>query len=90
VKALLDFLPENQVEGAVIFTGDAEFKTIRPEGIFTPLEFVTRLSGLKNEIITENRLQFCVGRLEYHRLALTKETDTEHQQYLQKKFGNPP
>lgn len=89
VKALLDFLPEEQIDGAVIFTGDAEFKTNRPDGVFTISEFVARLGKLKNEIITENRLQFCVGRLECRRFALTKKTDVEHQQYLQKKFGNP-
>ena len=90
VRALLDFLPENQVDGAVIFTGDAEFKTNRPEGVFTIAEFVEGLSALKSEIITENRLQFCVGRLECNRFALTQKTDVEHQQHLQKKFGNPP
>lgn len=90
VQTLLDFIPSNQIEGAVIFTGDAVFKTNRPEGVFTLSEFVARLGGLQTEVITENRLQFCVGRLECHRLALTKKTDIEHQQYLQRKFGNLP
>jgi restriction system protein len=88
VQTLLDFLPSNQIEGAIIFTGNAEFKTKRPEGVFTLSEFVVRLSDLRTEVITENKLQFCVGRLECQRLALTKETDIEHQQHLQRKFGN--
>jgi restriction system protein len=90
VRALLDFMPSNQIEGAVIFTGDAEFKTRRPEGVFTLPEFIDRLDGLRSEVITENRLQFCVGRLECQRLALTEETDIEHQQHLQRRFGNLP
>jgi hypothetical protein len=34
-----------------------------------------------------NRVQFCVGRLEYMRLELTHKTDLEHQAYLTQKFG---
>lgn len=90
VQALLDFLPESQIEGVVIFTDDAEFKSSRPPSVLTTSEFVTRVNELKNEVITENRLQFCVGRLECQRLALTKETDVEHRQHLQRKFGNLP
>ena len=37
--------------------------------------------------LSENRLQFCVGRLEYKRLELTGKTDIEHQMYLESKFG---
>jgi restriction system protein len=89
VRTLLDFLPEDQVKGAVIFTGDSVFKTSRPDGVFTLTEFAKVLGELKNEIISENKLQFCVGRLECHRLALTQQTDVEHQQHLQRKFGTP-
>jgi restriction system protein len=87
VQALLDFLPQDQIEGAVLFVGDAEFKSNRPEGIFSLDEFLAALGKLRDEVISENRLQFCVGRLECQRLALTQKTDVEHQQHLQKKFG---
>jgi hypothetical protein len=90
VQMLLDFLPPEQIEGAVIFTGTAQFKNHRPNGIFTLSEFVAGLTGLQTEVISENRLQFCVGRIECQRLALTKQTDVEHQQHLHKKFGNSP
>jgi hypothetical protein len=89
VQVLLDLLPKEQIEGAVIFTGNAEFKTTRPEGIYWLNEFTAVLSTLKAEIISENRLQFCVGRLECQRLSLTKKTDVEHQQNLSKRFGSP-
>ncbi|HAT9722437.1 TPA: NERD domain-containing protein, partial [Legionella pneumophila subsp. pneumophila] len=39
-------------------------------------------------VLSLNRVQFCVGRLEYLRLALTHETDVEHQAYLTQRFGN--
>lgn len=88
VQSLLDFLPQDQIEGAVLFVGDAEFKSDRPEGIFTLSEFLESLGKLRDEVISENRLQFCVGRLECQRLALTQQTDVEHRQHLQKKFGS--
>lgn len=87
VRALLDFLPPGQIDGAVVFTGEAEFKTARPEGVFTLPGFVSLLRKLDVEVMTENRLQFCVGRLECQRLALTRMTDIEHVQNLQRKFG---
>jgi hypothetical protein len=37
-----------------------------------------------------NRLQFCVGRLETARLAITRETDVEHIQNLARRFGDGP
>jgi hypothetical protein len=87
VQALLDFLPQNQIEGAVIFVGNADFKSDRPEGIYTLSEFLEALGKLRDEVISENRLQFCVGRLECQRLALTRKTDVDHRQHIQKKFG---
>ncbi|MDN4032222.1 nuclease-related domain-containing protein, partial [Chryseobacterium gambrini] len=33
VKALLDFLPDEAFKPIVVFTGTAEFKTKRPEGV---------------------------------------------------------
>lgn len=90
VQTLFDFMLPSHIEGAVIFTGDAEFKTNRPEGVYTLSEFIAKLNQLRNEVISENRLQFCVGRLECHRFALTKKTDVEHQQHLQRKFGDRP
>jgi len=38
--------------------------------------------------LTENRLQFCVGRLECHRKLISGQTDVEHQAYLNRKFGD--
>lgn len=86
VQELLDFLAPEHIIGLVVFTGDAEFKTDTPSGIFSLESVIKYLKGLNEELLTENRIQFCVGRLERNRLALTQETDVEHQENLSKKY----
>ena len=88
VQALLDFLPQEHVRSAVVFTGEGEFRTPRPEGVFATRGLVDHLKSFTTEVISENRLQFCVGRLEWRRLALTRETDVAHRANLQRRFGN--
>jgi restriction system protein len=78
VQAALDFVPPEQVIGLVVFTGDSTFKTTPPAGVHTLRSLMTYLKGQKIEVLTENRMQFCVGRLECTRLALTRQTDVEH------------
>ena len=85
VQDLLDFLPSEQVFGLVVFTGDAEFKTNQPKNVYSLSSLLSYLRGLDQELLTENRLQFCVGRLECLRLALTRETDVEHRINLAKR-----
>ena len=88
VQALLDFLPPEHVRSAVVFSGDAEFRTPRPEGVFSTRGLIDHLAGFTGEVMTDNRLQFCVGRLECRRLELTRETDVAHRKRLQKRFGD--
>lgn len=88
VQQLLDFLPPELVCAAVVFTGDAEFRTPRPAGVFSLSGLIEHLRGFDEAVISENRLQFCVGRLEWRRLALTRETDVAHRQNLQRRFGS--
>ncbi len=85
VQELLNFLSPEQIIGVVVFTGDAEFKTNTPEGVFNAENVVKYLKGYSEEVLTENRMQFCVGRLECHRLALTQKTDVEHQENLSRR-----
>ena len=85
VQALLDFLPAEQVFGMVVFTGDAEFKTNQPKNVHSLSSLLSHLRSLDQELLTENRMQFCVGRLECLRLALTRETDVEHRTNLAKR-----
>lgn len=88
VEALLDFLPAGQVRSAVVFSGDGEFRTPRPEGVFSIPGLVAHLMTFTEEVISENRLQFCIGRLEWWRFSLTRETDVAHRASLQRRFGD--
>lgn len=88
VQAVLDFLPPEDIKGLVVFTGEAEFKKNRPQGIYILETLVYFLKNLSTEVMTENRRQFCIGRLETKRLALTRETDIEHQQNIQARRGS--
>jgi hypothetical protein len=78
VQSTLDFLPSEQVTGLVVFTGDAEFKTSQPSNVYSLKSLINHLNSLENEVLSHNKIQFCVGRIEYNRLELTKETDIEH------------
>lgn len=82
VQELLDFVPPEQIKGLVVFSGDATFKTSHPIGVYTIGSMVNYLKSLTEEVLTENRMQFCVGRLECKRLALTQTTDVEHRENL--------
>lgn len=88
VQALLEFLPSDCIKTAVVFTGDGKFRTPRPDGVFNLEGLIEYLKGFTTEVMSENRLQFCVGRLECCRLALTHETDVVHRTNLQRKFGD--
>jgi restriction system protein len=85
VQELLDFLSPEQIIGVVVFTGDAEFKTPIPTGVHSIETMLSYLKSLNQEVITKNKMQFCVGRLECHRLALTQKTDVEHQENLSRR-----
>jgi hypothetical protein len=88
VQSLLDFLPAKTVVSVVVFTGEAEFKTPIPDGVFALNTLIEYLLSQKAELLSQNRIQFCVGRLETNRLVLTRQTDIEHIQSLQRKHGN--
>lgn len=87
VRSILDFLPPETIHSVVVFTGEAEFKTPLPEGVFDLNGFINHIKAEVEEVVSENRMQFCVGRLETKRLALTKQTDIEHVQRIQRKYG---
>jgi hypothetical protein len=90
VVKLLDFIPPEHIHSVVVFTGDAKFKTPRPESVRTLAELPSFIKNFQTEALSENRLQFCVGRLEFYRKALTQQTDVEHVAYLRRKFGDVP
>jgi hypothetical protein len=85
VQDLLDFLPATAIKSVIVFTGDAKFKTAIPLGVFYASELAAYLRNATDEVMSFNRVQFCVGRLETARLAITGETDIEHVRYVQRR-----
>jgi restriction system protein len=87
VRKLLDFVPQEHIHGLVAFTGNAVFKTECPDGVFNIRHLVKYILDFKTEVMTANRMQFCVGRMECGRRLISRRTDVEHQAYLDRKFG---
>ena len=87
VRELLDFLPANAIHSVVVFAGDAEFKTERPAAVVTLEGLVDYIESFNEKIISLNRMQFCVGRIEMARLAISGQTDVEHAQRVQSRYG---
>lgn len=87
IQALLEYLPADAIRSAVVFTGNATFKTKVPGGVFRLNELVAHIAGQTVEVMSVNRVQFCVGRLETARLSISKETDVAHVQRLRRRFG---
>jgi hypothetical protein len=88
VQDLLDFLPPGVIQSIVVFTGQAEFKTEVPHGVFNLSGFIDYVQKHSVEVMSLNRVQFSVGRLETARLAVTGETDIEHVQSLERRYGD--
>jgi Nuclease-related domain len=88
VGELLDFLPPSTVKSAVVFVGQAEFKTDRPTAVFTIDELTAHIKSQTTEVMSPNRMEFCVGRVETARLAVTGQTDLEHVESLQRRHGH--
>lgn len=51
IQELLDFLPADVVRPAVVFTGNAEFKTNIPEGVFTVAGFIAFVERTMSEVM---------------------------------------
>jgi hypothetical protein len=90
VQGLLDFLPPEAVKSVVVFCGNAGFKTEIPQGVTTIDQLAEYLEQQTVVIMSLNRQQFCVGRLESARLAISHETDVEHAQSLARRHGSGP
>src|SRR6185312_4271363 len=69
VAHLLEFLDTSQLHSLVVFTGDAKIKTAIPSGVLALTQLATYVTNFHDEVLSENRMQFCVGRLECCRMA---------------------
>jgi len=87
LTSLLDFLDPNAVKSLVVFTGNAEFKSEKPEGVYDLQEILSVITNYKEEVISKNRMQFCVGRIECTRYEMSQETDIEHTRNVEARIG---
>ena len=87
VQELLDFLPANSIKSVVVFVGKAEFKTEIPAGVCSLSSLIEYIRNHSEEVLSLNRVQFSVGRLETARLAVSGQTDLEHLQNLEHRHG---
>ena len=88
VREVLDFLPQDAIKSVVVFSGDAEFKTGMPKSVFTLPMLIDYLSSCNEELMSLNRVQFSVGRIETARMEISEKTDVEHVKALQKRYGH--
>jgi Nuclease-related domain len=87
VQELLDFLPPSAIKSVVVFVGNAEFKTEVPAGVCSLSALVEYIRNHSEEVLSLNRVQFSVGRLETARLAVSGQTDLAHLQNLERRHG---
>jgi ATP-dependent RNA helicase RhlE len=86
-ESVLTYGEHLPLKSVVVFVGKAEFKTEKPQGVFAIAELIKYLQGHTEEVMSLNRVQFCVGRLETTRLAVTGQTDLAHVQSLERRHG---
>jgi restriction system protein len=87
MEQLFDFVPKEQIHSVVVFTGSAQFKTPMPKDVIYLHQLVDFLKPFQNDVISPNRVEFCIGRLECRRYEVTKMTDIQHRAYLAKKYS---
>lgn len=63
-------------------------ESLQQSAVFTLAGFLAYVEGNAAEVMSVNRVQFCVGRLETTRLSITRATDVEHVQGLRRRYGN--
>ncbi len=87
IQSLFEFLEPTIIHNMVVFSGNAVFKTVKPDNVHHIDELIPSIEKYRDGTLSLNRVQFCIGRLEYMRLEVTRKTDIEHQQYLTQRFG---
>lgn len=87
VQGLLDFLPPEHVHSVVVFTGEAEWRTGRPEGVVLGNGLAAYLQQWTADVISPNKVHICVGRLECARREVSAQTDVEHVAFLRRRYA---
>ncbi|MDI6711960.1 MAG: nuclease-related domain-containing protein [Anaerosomatales bacterium] len=83
VRRLLPFVPEEEVRSVVVFSGGAELKTRMPSNVVLLEHLEAYLGTYSTEVLSLEQVWLCIGRIEHARRAITRQTDVEHQAYLE-------
>ena len=59
-----------------------------PHGVYKLHQLKDYLENFTEELLSENRVQFAVGRIETARMAISSKTDVEHVEALKRRHGN--
>lgn len=87
IQGLFIFLRSQHIHNIVVFTGEAEFKTEVPSNVLYLEGLIPRIEQFRDGVLSLSHIQYCVDRLEYLRLELTRKTDAEHRANLTQRFG---
>lgn len=87
IQRIFEFLEPPLIHNIVVFSGESIFKTAKIDNVCYANGLIPTIEKYSDGALSLNRVQFCIGRLEYLRLEITQKTDVEHQAYLMKKFG---
>jgi Nuclease-related domain len=87
IRAMFDFLAPETIHSIIVFTGSAKIKTVVPKNVIYVNELYSYIKSYNEEVMSQNRLEFCIGRIESQRYQISKQTDIQHQEYLRQKHG---
>lgn len=87
VQKILEFVDPQFIYNIVVFTGESTFKMPKINNVCNREELIPLIDKYAEGALSLNRVHFCVGRLEYMRMELSRRTDVEHQLYLNRKYG---
>ncbi len=87
LEALLS-IPATQIHSVVVFVGDAEFKTPMPRNVTHKGGLVTYIRSFTTQVLTIQKVEELVGKIEQARLPATKETARKHVENLRGRTRN--
>lgn len=87
LEALLS-IPAAQIHSVVVFVGDAEFKTPMPRNVTHKGGLVTFIRSFTTKVLTTQKVEELVGKIERARLPATKETARKHVENLRGRTRN--
>ena len=87
VRTLLDFVPPQHMHSLVVFTGTAQLPPGHPANVLHLPALIGHIRSYTHTVLTTQDLHLCVGRLEWTRRRISRQTDVEHVQNLNRRFG---